>query len=257
MSGTAFLKVKKLTGPGIIKKAARHNQRSIQAEIVASISIDPTRSHLNESLAGPATADKVAQLAKDLMAAAGVTKPRKDAVLGIEIVFSLPPASAIDDRAFFSDCTNWACAYFGGAQNILSADIHRDEATPHCHVLILPLIDGRMNGSDMIGGKKKLMDMQSQFHEVVAARYGLRKAPARLSSPAKLAASTAVLNRLRQTDDKALQSAAWPSFRAVIENDPRPFLQSMGIEVATRNKKRKSMTAIFTSKGKGAQKEAN
>jgi len=257
MSGAAFLRVKKLNRVNIIKVAARHNRRAIQAEIGASGSIDPTRSHLNETLAGPSTADDVAQLAKDLMAAAGVTKPRKDAVMGIEIVFSLPPAHTIDDKAFFSDCTAWAGAYFGGVQNILSADIHRDEAAPHCHILILPLINGRMNGSDMIGGKQKLTAMQTQFHQNVAARYGLRQAPARLNSAAKLAASAAVFKELLKTDDKALQSAAWPNIRAGIENDPMPYLQSMGIDVAAPKKKLKSMAAIFTSKGKGAQKGAN
>jgi hypothetical protein len=189
------------------------------------------------------------------MKAAGVTKPRKDAVMGIEIVFSLPPELSIDDKAYFSDCTAWTGAYFGGVQNILSADIHRDEAAPHCHVLLLPLIDGRLNGSGLVGNKQKLMAMQTQFHQGVAARYGLRKAPARLSSPAKLAASTAVFERMRQTGDKALQSAAWPSIRAGIENDPRPFLLTMGIEVATPKKKLKSMAEIFTGKGKGAQLE--
>ena len=257
MSGAGFLRIKKLKGVSIIKVAARHNRRAIQAETGASGNIDPTRSHLNETLAGPSSADEVAQLAKDLMAAAGVTKPRKDAVMGIEIVFSLPPAHTIDDKAYFSDCTAWAGAYFGGVKNILSADIHRDEAALHCHVLILPLIDGRMNGSDMIGGKQKVTAMQTQFHQSVAARYGLHKAPARLNSAAKLAASVAVIKKLRQTGDKALQSAAWPNIRAGIENDPRPYLLSMGIEVTTPKKKLKSMAAIFTGTGKGSQKEAN
>jgi len=257
MSGAAFLRIKKLKGVSIIKVAARHNRRAIQAEIGASGSIDPTRSHLNETLAGPSTADEVARLAKDLTAAADVTKPRKDAVMGIEIVFGLPPAHNIDDKAYFSDCTDWAGAYFGGVQNILSADIHRDEAAPHCHILILPLIDGRMNGSDMIGGKQKLTAMQTKFHQDVASRYGLRKAPARLNSAAKLAASAAVIKELRKSGDKALQSAAWPNIRAGIENDPRPFLLSMGIEVTTPKKKLKSMASIFTGTGKGSQKETN
>ena len=53
MSGAAILRIKKLTGSGIIGKAARHNKRTIQAEMGASSSIDPTRSHLNETLMGP------------------------------------------------------------------------------------------------------------------------------------------------------------------------------------------------------------
>ena len=85
MSGAAFLRIKKLKGSGIITVAARHNRRVIQAELGAAGSIDPARSHLNETLHGPLTAEDVGQLAKDLMAAAGVVKFRKDSVLGLEI----------------------------------------------------------------------------------------------------------------------------------------------------------------------------
>ena len=94
MSGAAFLRLKKLTGGGHIAVAARHNRRAIQAEVGASASIDSTRSGLNETLQGPPTADDVAQLAKDLMRAAGVGVTRKIAknqVMGLELVFSLPP----------------------------------------------------------------------------------------------------------------------------------------------------------------------
>lgn len=257
MSGAAFLRIKKLKGGGIITVAARHNRRDIQSELGASGSIDPTRSHLNETLAGPSAAADVGQLAKELMTAAGVTKLRKDAVMALEIVFSLPPGHAIDDREYFTACATWAGAYFGGAQNILSVDIHRDEAQHHCHALILPLIDNRMDGSNMLGGKQKLMALQKDFYTAVAARYGLSKAPAKLTGASKLAASKAVLQRLRETGDKALQSKVWATMRDVVERDPGPFLLALGIELQAPAKPLKTFTQIMTSKGKGKAKEAN
>jgi len=78
MSAASFLRVQKLNGAGIIRTAGRHNLREIQAELGASGSIDATRTHMNQTLAGPATADDVAQLAKDLMQAAGATSVRKN-----------------------------------------------------------------------------------------------------------------------------------------------------------------------------------
>lgn len=259
MSGAAFLRIKKLKGGGIITVAARHNRRVIQAEIGASGSIDPTRSHLNETLRGSATADAVGQLAKDLMAAAGVGKLRKgtgrnSAVIGIEVVFSLPPDHKLDDRAYFLDCCAWTTIWFEGAP-ILSADIHRDEAAPHCHVLLLPLIDGRMDGSNLVGNKPKFLKMQKDFHDKVASKYGLRKAPARLSGPAKQSASAAVIKRLRETGDTALKSAAWATIRDKIENDPAPFLMAMGIVVEAPAKELRTMAQIFTSTGKGGKTE--
>ena len=119
------------------------------------------------------------------MKAAGVGKTRKDAVMGIECVFSLPPDHSLDEVAYFTDCTAWAGSYFAGAE-ILSADIHRDEAAPHRHALILPLVDGRMVGSDLFGGKPKLAFMTKHFHENVASRYGLGRAPKRLRTMAEI-----------------------------------------------------------------------
>lgn len=257
MSGAAFLRVKKLKGGGIITAAARHNRRVILAEMGAAGSIDPTRSRLNETLTGPPAADDVGQLAKDLMAAAGVVKLRKDAVLGLEVVFSLPPGHATDDRAYFAACAEWAGAAFGGAHNILSADIHRDEAAPHCHVLLLPLVNGRMDGSNLIGGKQKLMALQKDFHLKVAAKFGLSKAPARLSGTAKQAAAKMVLQHLRDTADPALKSPGWPAYRDAIEAAPGPFLLAYGLELATPKKKLRTFTQIMTSKGKGPSKEPN
>lgn len=257
MSGAAILRIKRLKGGGIITVAARHNRRVIQAEMGATGSIDPTRSHLNETLMGPSTAEDVGKLAKSLMTAAGVGKLRKDAVTGLEVVFSLPPGHQLDDRAYFTDCAAWAGQYFGGAQNLLSVDIHRDEAQVHCHVLILPLVDGRMVGSDLHGGKQKLLAMQKDFHDAVASRYGLRKAPARLAGATKQAGAKAVLQRLRDTADAALQSKVWAPLRDKIESDPASFLSALGIELETVKKKLKTMEQIFTGKGKGNAKEAN
>ena len=258
MSGAAFLRTLKLKHVGIITKAARHNRRVIQAENGAVGSIDPTRSNLNETLQGPPTAADVAQLAKDLMAAAGVGKLRKDAVMAIEIVFSLPPNHCLDDRTYFTDCAAWVGNYFRCAQNILSVDIHRDEAAPHCHVLLLPLVGNRMDGSNLLGGKQKFLLMQKHFYENVASRYGLRKAPARLSGNAKQATATAVLQKLRETSDKALQSKMWPAIRDKIERDPASFLMPLGMTMPVdKPKKLRTMAAIFTSTGKGPAIELN
>lgn len=257
MSGAGVMRVKKLKGNGIITAAARHNRRVIQAEMGAAGSIDPTRSRLNETLAGPSTAAGVGQLAKDLMAAADVLKLRKDAVMGLEIVFSLPPGHATDDRAYFTACAEWAGAAFGGAHNVLSADIHRDEAAPHCHVLLLPLIDGRMDGSNLLGGKQKLMALQKDFHVKVASKFGLSKAPARLAGTAKQAGAKEVLQHLRDTADPVLKSPGWPAYRDAIEAAPASFLLAYGLELATPKKKLRTFTQIMTSKGKGPSKEPN
>ena len=255
MSGAGFLWLEKKTGCGIIRKAAKHNKREIQAEMGAAGSIDPTRSHLNYALVGPATAGEVAQLAKDLMRSSGVVKNRKNGVMGIEVLFSLPHGHPVDDRVYFTACVDWAARYFGGVDNILSADVHHDEAQLHCHLLILPLLAGKMNASKMVGNTQKLEAMQDQFHAEVAQPYGLRKPGGRLSVTAKKAAAKAVLQRLRETDDSALQSAGWANIRAGIENEPGPWLLTLGIEIKEPAKRVKLFVDYVVSKGKGPARE--
>ena len=254
MSGTAFLRVEKLKGGGIIAVASRHNKREAQAERGSAGSVDPARSHLNFSLIGAATAADVAQRAKDLMTAAGVVALRKDAVRAIEAVFSLPTGTAIDTRAYFTDCLAWAAGYFGGQVNIVSFDVHLDEAAPHAHALILPLVNGHMNGGRMVGARSKLLDMQSQFHQAVAKRYGLRKATAKLKGEAKHGGAAQVLAHLRETGDTALQSLAWPNIRACIESDPVPFMLALGLE-SKPVKPAKQFVDYVVSKGRGPRRE--
>ena len=255
MSGTGFLRLKKLKGAGIVAAAARHNRRAIQAEVGASASIDPTRSGLNQTLQGPPTPEGVAMLASQRMREAGVGKLRKDAVMALEIVFSLPPDNALNDLQYFNDCASWAADSFGGTGNILSVDIHRDEAAPHCHVLLLPMVAGRMVGSELMGNRNKLLALQQDFHQVVAGRYGLKKAPTRLAGASKHNAAMAVLTRLRSATDAALRSNVWPEIRDAIERDPSPYVLALGIELDTPKKKRRTMTQIFTSKGRGGNVE--
>ncbi|WP_290871942.1 plasmid recombination protein [Aquabacterium sp.] len=149
MNNSEFLRVEPLSakskGKGIISKAARHNKREIQAELGAGSHIDTERMHLNYNLHGPRSAAEVAERASERMKVMGIT-PRANAVLGLEAVFSLARTTQIDLRAYFTDCVRWAADYFGGWQNILSADVHLDEGAPHCHVLILPILEGRLRG---------------------------------------------------------------------------------------------------------------
>jgi hypothetical protein len=175
MTHVQFLRIKKLTGKAIIEVAARHNHREILAELGAASGehINPARVRLNRVLHGHATAAGVASHAKALMDAAGIKATRKDAVRGLEVIFSLPSDSSIDHDRFFNESIQWASEYF--AVPVISAIVHNDEAAPHCHVLLLPLVNGRMVGSDLMGGRAKLLAMQADFHARVGQRHGLSR----------------------------------------------------------------------------------
>lgn len=250
MSGAAFLRLKKLTGGGIWLAAARHNKRAIQAELGAGSHITPTRSSLNIALIGPQTPEEVARLAKDRISLTGASKPRKNAVLGLELVFSLPTNHRLDLVKYFTACAQWSGQQFGGMDNVISVDIHRDEAQDHAHVLLVPLIDGRLKGSDAVGNKRKLAELQSNFFTNVAAGFGFSKPRGKLSGNAKAQTVNRVLDKL--SNDLASKSAAWSVIRDNVERDPMPYALALGIEVDYKAKPMKTMAQIFTSNGRGS-----
>lgn len=248
MSGAAFLRLKKLTGSGIWLAAARHNKRAIQAELGAASHINPARSCLNITLIGPQTPKDVERLAKDrLSMSAG--KTRKNAVLGVELVFSLPANHRLDVVEYFTNCAHWTGQQFGGMDNIISMDIHRDESQDHAHVLLVPLIDGRLKGSDAVGNKHKLTALQASFFTDVAAGFGFNKPRAKLSGHNRIKTIKMVLDKLR--NDPAAKSAVWAVIHDNVERNPMPFALALGIEVEDKTKPSKTMAQIFTSTGKG------
>jgi Plasmid recombination enzyme len=60
-----------------------------------------------------------------------------------------------------------------GSCRVLSADVHLDEPAPHMHVLLLPLCDGHMQGSAVVGGPSKLRATHAGFQADIGAKHGL------------------------------------------------------------------------------------
>ena len=248
----SFMSMRKLKQARQLLAAAKHNKREA---FPGTGRIDANQTHKNLVLAGAQSADAVREMAEGLMRDAGIIKVRKDAVRAIEIVFSVPVGVNLDRVAFFSDAVEWAAQRFGGSKNILSADVHLDETQPHCHVLLLPLVGGRMVGSDLVGGPKALAGHQRSFREQVASRYGLNSLPFAPRGRAKFHLVEQVLCHLVSTADPATQSNAWMAVRSAIEDDPVPFAADLGISVEVQERRLKTMAAIFTSPGAGPKRE--
>jgi hypothetical protein len=243
--------------PSTLLQAARHNRRAIQAELGAGSHIDPERICLNETLAGPSTPAEVVALAQSLMLDAGVVveKLRKDYTQAIELLFSLSADTEVDTGNYFQRCVDWVGERFG-AVNILSADIHRDESVPHCHVLLLPLVGGRMRGSKLIT-RPELVKLRVSFERDVARGFGLKKPPGRMTGATRGQAARLVLERLESTQDPVTRSALWLTTRRAIEHDPAPYLAALSIELdlVEPARKTRTMAEIFTSPGKGPKVE--
>jgi hypothetical protein len=225
----AFFAVAKLKGPDIVRAAAMHNKREFQSQRTGPERFDRSLSYRNQVLFGPPAASEVVQSSKAKMVAAGICRLRKDAVRLIEVVLSVAPEYRINDVRYFSDSVSWLGSYFGGADNLLAADIHRDEDAPHCHILILPLLHGKMQGSSLIGSPGKFRAMQERFHKEVAAAHGFQRPPQRLNGATRRLMVDCVLQWFQSTPNSGFDSAAWPAIRKAIARDCRPFVRTLRI----------------------------
>ena len=253
---SADIRIKKLTGTHMVNVAAAHNKR----ERWSQQSKDSGSSITGKNVVawGPSTSQGVAEDAHQKITRAGITKVRKNGVYAIELIATLKSGTGIDEDLFFNDCMTWAQERFGGSANLLSADIHRDEAEPHMHLLVLPLVDGRLRGSDLVGGPGKFRGHRRSFSEEVCNKHGLTMGTRVLRGHAKREAAEWILARILSSQDSILSSAIWQPVKSSISRDPEPFLYAVGGSAFNFTKpfKVRTMAQIFTSPGRGPRKLA-
>lgn len=139
-------------------------------------SADRERAQLNRILVGPSrSADAIKALREALP-----EKRRKNAVEAIELLITASPEamhakSEAAQDAYFRDALTWIGDRFGGGANIRLAVVLRDQTTPHMRVLLTPLLDGKLNGSRLVGGPAQMRQMQTDYAVQVGAKHGLER----------------------------------------------------------------------------------
>lgn len=252
MATSHIFRLGTVKGKNGLLEALKHNKRELQNERGARENIDASRSGLNYALHGEGDANAIHTHAKVQKVKAGIDRDRKNGVMAVEALFSLPiDRHQQDTRPFFNDCYQWTLQTFAG--ELLSFDVHLDESAPHAHALILPLIDGKMQGNAMMGNTSNLTRIDNLFYNQVASKYGLSKRNyKRLNAEGKQALGREVLKRLN--GDSVQKSAIYPRVRDDIMRDPIPFAELLGIEFSPSQSKAKvkSFLDIKMSHGKGS-----
>lgn len=254
-NGAADLRIKKSHGVHMVRVSANHNLRAKHCPYARASNAFHHGSPDAEVLHGSADPMDVSAAALTRRQEADVKKLRKNQVVALEVVVSLRPRACAEEGDFFRRALEWTAGELGGWPNVLSAVIHHDEGAPHMHVLIIPVIGGKMVGSAMVGGPGQLRGLRDRFQREVCSHHGLSMAAGRLRGVHKLNATAAVLSRIEADDDPVKNSAVWAAVEDLIRSDPRPFLHDLGIdqEQFRPPPRPRSMAQIFTSKGKGPQ----
>jgi hypothetical protein len=230
MASNYIIRLGAIKGKDGILIALKHNKR----ELNPSGNIISNKSSLNYCLAGDDSSTNIARHAKAQMQYVGIEVPRKNGVMAVEIIFSLPiDRQQQDTRPFFNDCLEWVKKNFDA--EMLSFDVHLDETAPHAHAILLPLINEKMRGSSLIGGRGNLMRLINLFHKEVAGKYGLSKADkSSLSVIQKQSLERHVLTMLKA--DPIMKSCIWPIVRDLIHQNPLQFTQPLAINLEAKKK---------------------
>jgi len=226
-----YINLGKINSYRKLLNAGKHNLRLIDTEIgvYKGGKIDSSKLHLNQVLEGPTTPKAIEDLAKAIIEKNVTKKLRKDAVIAVEILFSPKVDFSRDFNEFFKDCLLWTKSFY--RLPILSAISHFDEQVPHLHVLMLPLVGSKMNGSSIVGYKGKLRYAKDDFFKQLATKYQLIQyfRPEHFSSEVREAVTITALRKLFSI--RGGRSWEMKDVIDVIKVNPFPLALAVGIEV--------------------------
>ena len=106
------------------------------------------------------------------------TNVRKDAVLMCSFVVGSDSAffknlSPQEQKEFFVECTRFFAERYSEG-NIISAVVHMDEITPHLHLNLIPIADGRLCAKTLFD-HKELQSLQTNLYEAVGMKWNLQR----------------------------------------------------------------------------------
>lgn len=116
---------------------------------------------------------------------------RKNAVHAVELVLTFSPG-AIDPnnredlKAWAQANMTWVAQTFGGVQNVIDAQLHMDETTPHIHAMVVPIDErGKLNARAFLGGTSHRMSELQTDYAAAMERFGLERGISREITGAK------------------------------------------------------------------------
>jgi hypothetical protein len=167
-------------GSGHVGKVQSHCNREGE-ECKSNPDINKARSSENYALIH--SSDWRESISKRLEAA-GIKKIRKNAVLYVDGFYGGSPEfiKSLDlagQKEYFTAGLEWIKNRYG-TENVISAVVHMDEATPHMHFQFVPITrDGRLCAKELLGGPQDMVKFQDAIHAEVFAKFGLERGKSR------------------------------------------------------------------------------
>lgn len=150
----------------------KHNQREFENH--SNKDIDKEQSYLNYDLVNEDNINYREKIMDTIDSQRESNKSiRKDAVLVNEFIVTSDKGffnnlSDVDQRLFFKTATDWFQERYG-SQNIVFATVHNDESTPHMHLGVVPMRDGKLQGKNVFN-RKELLYIQDDLPRFLGKR---------------------------------------------------------------------------------------
>ena len=157
---------------GDIGRIYKHHERK-KEEYKSNPDIDPSRSHLNYHLVTPTKSYR--KMVLERIEAAGARRKKNSVVMQDGLITATPDwlkgKTEEEQRAFFVYAFQFVRKRYRD-ENILSAVVHLDEATPHLHFVFVPITeDDRLCSKEIMGGPRGMTQLQDDFYEYMHERY--------------------------------------------------------------------------------------
>ena len=158
-----------------LAKIAEHNRRESPDGIYSNPNIDPERTHLNIRRSDYTKEERLKTLIDRRIEEREVQKRRvrKDAVKMISVLVSASPeyinSLDRDEQIQYFDEAFKFCQKQFGEKNCIEMNVHFDETTPHAHVSIVPIMNGKLCAKELMT-MKFLYEIQDEFPKAMRER---------------------------------------------------------------------------------------
>jgi hypothetical protein len=230
---TIFARNLRLTGhTRTLSLAQKHNQRLIVQEIGGYGSIDGSQIALNLELV-TLNGKSYEEAVLDVLRAHGLDLDhynyrKKNRGYAVELVFSVTAGHHCDFNAMYADSLGWLRSYYPECQ-IIHAVIHHDEDTPHMHVILVPLVNGKLQAAKISGYTGVSQKRNLSLFEYLDKRYGLTF-PVYLKGAAKKAGAKLAIQRYLAMPSHEIKRVLEQPILNSIYARPEPYLYALGIK---------------------------
>ena len=229
MAESQLLSVKKIKSLEILKNSLKHNLRQIPRELGENRHIDAARCSLNRILIGEADPVKMVRDAEKTILQTTGKKLRSNGVLALEYLISLRSDTAVEIDEYFPQVVDWLEDYLGCP--IISAVVHLDEGNPHMHAIVLPLRNGRMTGSALVGYKGDLAALKQSHYKCVGRHFGLQMVES-IPRFKRYEISRQIVHTLCSSKDLLDQPLIRTALQNAIQIAPHELMAILGIQLS-------------------------